>query len=100
MGVPIQPAGGSVIKRIQSVAITIAAGNATGTATITAVDTAKTFIISKGIRSASMTTESAQEIRKVWRNVVLTNSTTVTFGSDLSFLAADSQIGYFDVVEH
>lgn len=68
-------ASGSVISRIQSGTITIAAASSSNTATITSVDTTKSIIIYEGRQPTS--TGSANTNRSAAR-IALTNATTVT----------------------
>lgn len=49
-----------------------------GTATITAVDTAKTILISNGVKVHGFIGETGEEYRSWLHSLVLTNSTTVT----------------------
>lgn len=63
----------SAIKVVQRTTLNITGSNVTGTATITAVDTSKTFINLLG--SVTDTTADAATLQV---RVALTNSTTVT----------------------
>ncbi len=58
--------------------ITIDTAATSGTDTITAVDTAKTILISNGVKVNGFIGETGQEYRRWQYNVALTNSTTVT----------------------
>lgn len=58
--------------------ITIDSTGTTGTATLTAVDTAKTILISNGVKVNGFIGETGQEYRRWQYNVTLTDSTTVT----------------------
>jgi hypothetical protein len=58
--------------------ITIDSTATTGTATLTAVDTAKTILISNGVKVNGFVGETGQEYRRWEYNVTLTDSTTVT----------------------
>lgn len=62
----------------QSAGITLVDSVTSGTATITAVDTAKTILISNGVKVHGFIGETGQEYRRWQYNVALTNSTTVT----------------------
>lgn len=76
------------IKSIQKVDITVASLSASGTATITAVNTAKTIIVSLGyLASTDLDYTEPDGLSHMW---TLTNSTTVTLtrgGSSYSGLA-------------
>jgi len=62
----------------QRATITVAPTATIGTATITAVDTAKTIIISNGVKVHGFIGETGEELRWWLHSLVLTNSTTVT----------------------
>jgi hypothetical protein len=67
---------GTVIT--QRATITVGSTATTGTATITAVDTAKTIIIDNGVKVHGFIGETGEELRWWLHSLVLTNSTTVT----------------------
>jgi hypothetical protein len=62
----------------QRASITIDTTGTSGTDTITAVDTAKTILISNGVKVHGFIGETGQEYRRWQYNVALTDSTTVT----------------------
>ena len=68
-------AGNKYIKSVQYVSITIAAGATSGTATISSVDTARTFLNHNGVTTAAASGATRDTI---WPGVTLTNSTTIT----------------------
>ena len=82
----------SSIKSIQRGTITIT-DDSSNTATITAVDTAKSFVSWGGFTSTSSATVIGNNLPKV----VLTNSTTVTANSEMTVIA--TTIISFEVIE-
>lgn len=65
-----------VLKSLQRGTITLTSGQASNTATITQVDTTRAVIVWSGCRETS--TNGYGTPQKVWVDLVLTNSTTVT----------------------
>ncbi len=63
-----------LIQRIQPVAITMTAGNATGTATITGISIRDSILLFQGSTYSAIDTDSASSLSRI----VLTNATTVT----------------------
>jgi hypothetical protein len=86
----------SVIKSIQRGTITISGFDTSQTATITSINTAKSFISFGG--STSVNTSTSAEIIRPAR-VVLTNSTTVTATCAAQNSSAATTISY-EVVEY
>lgn len=79
---------GGIIKLIQKGKITVAAGNTSNTATISAVVTAKSAIIFLGIRISADVTPDNYETE-----VELTNTTTVT-ATRTNGTGVDTIVGY------
>ena len=85
----------SGIKSIQRGTITISGSSATGTATITAVDTSKTELRYLGHSDTSSTAPAG---RDVWCRIDLTNTTTVT--ATRANTGASQIIVSFEVTEY
>lgn len=84
----------SYIQSIQKVAITISAGNTSGTATISSVTTANTVLIYDNFTSA----DTSSAFGQFFAGLTLTNSTTVTATRAISASTSD-MIVYCTVVE-
>lgn len=84
------PANESPIQSVQYGTMTIAANVASGTATITSVNTAKAVVIYLGLRTSATSDNT-------WAKITLTNATTVT--ADRQGSPANDEVVGFVVVE-